>query len=411
MAASRAFIAEQLASPSDALTRFRAQVASVPCDRETVSLASAAGRALAAPIAAEAAYPDAPRAAMDGFALRAADVPGTLRIVGEARMGAAPARALGAGEALAIPTGAILPTGADAVVAIEATQVTGATVAVVEPVEVGENVHPTGCDMRPGEVLLMPPRRLDAAAVGLLATLGVTAVPVFRRPIVGLLSCGDELIAPERTPRPGQIRDSNRFALAAAVAALGAEPRHLPIVGDGEGELEAALAAGVADCDAVLVSGGSSVGERDRTPAALAALGRPGVIVHGLRVKPGKPTVLGAVGSKPVIGLPGNPASALLVFDAVIAPIVAALVGAPTQRSVVAARLAAPLDGRPGWTWYAPVRLVWHEDGTALAHPLPLRSASVSLLARADGYVVIAGAQPHHAAGSSVNVERFLGSL
>ncbi|HVA29130.1 MAG TPA: molybdopterin-binding protein, partial [Candidatus Baltobacteraceae bacterium] len=159
--------------------------------------------------------------------------------------------------------------------------------------------------------------------------------------------------------------------------------------------------------DGAIVTGGSSVGERDHTPAAIAALGQPGVIVHGLRVKPGKPTVLAALGTQPVIGLPGNPASALVILEAVLSPIVAAMVGAVAPNRMVAARLAAPVSSRAGWTWYLPVRLE-HERGSSMAHPVALRSSSVSLTAKADGFIVMPETAETWDAGMNVTVTLFL---
>ena len=189
---------------------------------------------------------------------------------------------------------------------------------------------------------------------------------------------------------------------------MGATPRHYPTLRDEAADFEAALTAALAECDALVITGGSSVGERDRLPGAVAAAGDPGVVVHGLRIKPGKPALLGAVGAKPIVGLPGNPASALLVLEAVAAPIVAALCGAPAASSTVQARLAQSARSRPNWTWYVPVRLE-DDGGVPLAHPLPLRSFSVSLTAKADGYVVMDERDEAWPAGTLVTVHRFLG--
>ncbi len=164
----------------------------------------------------------------------------------------------------------------------------------------------------------------------------------------------------------------------------------------------------MAECDAVAVTGGSSVGERDRLPHAVAAIANPGIVVHGLRVKPGKPTLFGADAAKPIIGLPGNPMSALLMLEAVAAPIIAALVGAPLVAPAVQARLAAPARSRADWTWYMPVTLR-HDGGVLFADPLPVRSFSVSLAARADGFVVMGERDEEWPAGTLVSVVSFLG--
>ena len=242
----------------------------------------------------------------------------------------------------------------------------------------------------------------------MLATLGATRVPVYRRPLIGVFSSGDELVEPAADPGPGEIRDSNRYAVAASLCAMGAQSRHYPTLRDEAADFEAALAGALEECDGIVISGGSSVGERDRLPDAVATIADPGVVVHGLRVKPGKPTLLGAHGAKPILGLPGNPTSALMMLQAVASPIVAALTGAPLFTATRQARLAEPLRSRAGWTWYVPVRL--REDGAIpLAYPLALRSFSVSLLARADGYVVMDERDDEWAAGTLVGVARFFG--
>jgi molybdopterin molybdotransferase len=231
---------------------------------------------------------------------------------------------------------------------------------------------------------------------------------VYARPVVGVLSTGDELVEPSEMPGPGQVRDSNRYAIAGALLAMGAQPRHYPKVGDEPGELETMLAKALDECDAVAVTGGSSVGERDRLPQAVAALGDPGIVVHGLRIKPGKPALLGARGTKPILGLPGNPSSALIVLEAVASPILAALGGTVPHRRAFSARLAEPVRSRPGWTWYIPVA-VGDDAGGPVAHPLAIRSFSVSLTARADGYITMGEADDCWPAGTTVAVHRFAG--
>jgi molybdenum cofactor synthesis domain-containing protein len=237
-------------------------------------------------------------------------------------------------------------------------------------------------------------------------------VQVYRKPVICVLSSGDELVAPQQRPARGQVRDSNRYAIAASLQAMGAHVRHYPTIRDETEDFTAALGAALAGCDAIAITGGSSVGERDRLPAAVAALGEPGIVVHGLRVKPGKPTLLGALGNKPILGLPGNPTSALFILEAVAAPIVAALTGAPAVAPKVTARLAAPVQSRPGWTWFIPVTLGDGDDeGYPLAHPLPLRSFSVSLSARAEGYLMMSEPDKEWTAGRLVTVHRFFGGL
>ena len=398
------FQSENLLSPDDAVATFLARVPLAPLGVERVPLEDAFGRILAEEIVADRDYPDAPRSAMDGFAVRSSETPARLRIDGEIAMGRAWEVPLSPHAALRIPTGGVLPDGSDAVVPIEDARIEGSDV-VVGGIAAGENVNERASDMRAGDLVLTRGTPITGSQLGALATLGVTGVPVFRRPFIAVISSGDELIPPGATPKPGQIRDSNRYAIGGTLHALGARPVNLPTVSDEPGKLEAALREALEHCDAAIVTGGSSVGERDRTPDAIASLGAPGVLVHGLRVKPGKPTVLAAVGSKLVLGLPGNPTSAVMILTAVAAPLIRALAGGGRVPDWVHAVLAQPLSSRKGWTWYVPVRL--KDEGEALtAHPLPLRSSTVSLLARADGYVILGEETETLPSGSRVIVHR-----
>lgn len=402
------FVAERLLPPRQAIVAFFARVTVAPPQTELIALDEALGRVLAEPIAADQEYPNAHRSAMDGFALRACETPGAFEIADEVRMGKAPAASIATRSACRIPTGGVLPQGTDSVVPIEEARVAQNRVVVDAAVTTGENVVERGADMQRGEIVLQAKRRIRAPQIGLLATLGVTAVPVYRRPVVAVFSSGDELVDPSRTPSLGQIRDSNRYAVAASLRAMGAVPRHYPTLRDEQSEFESALAAALVECDAVVVTGGSSVGERDRLPHAVSAIANPGIVVHGLRVKPGKPTLFGANAGKPIIGLPGNPMSALLMLEAVAAPIIAALVGAPIVVPTLQARLGAPARSRADWTWYIPVSLR-HDGGAPFADPLPVRSFSVSLGARADGFLVMEERDEEWPVGTLVSVRSFLG--
>ncbi len=396
------FNVDLLLAPAQAIAAYFSRVSLRAPQIEVIPLENAFGRVLAQRVDADAAYPAAPRSAMDGFAVRSSDTPGRLRIAGEIRMGHAFDGKLPAKAGVRIPTGGVLPDGADAVVPIEDARAAGDLVTVENRIREEDCVNPAGSDMKAGEQLLEPGRRIGGAELGLLATLGIVAVQVFRRPIVGVLSSGDELVDASAQPSPAQVRDSNRWAVAGALQAMGAAVRHLPTAPDEPKRLEGLMKEAVATCDAVVLTGGSSVGERDLTPEIVDRLGKPGVLVHGLKVKPGKPTVLACVDGKPVIGLPGNPASALMILEAVAAPIIAAIVGAAVPAERVQAHLSAPLSKRPGWTWYVPMRL----EG-AVAHPLQIRSNSASLLARASGYAALDESIESVAAGAPVQVTRF----
>ena len=397
------FETDRLLAPAEALETYFAAVPARPRGIERVGLDAAFGRILARDAVAGGPYPADDRSTMDGFAVRSADGSSPRRITGTIRMGAAPPGRLGPGEAMRIPTGGVLPPDADAVVPIEDGQERdGELIAAAAP-QPGAYFTPRGQDMAPGDLVLRAGRRIGAAELSVLATLGVTAPEVYLRPAVAIVSTGDELVDAVREPGTGQVRDSNRWAIAGVLAALGCEVVHLPHSVDEIGAIRAGIAEGLRVADAVVLTGGSSVGARDHVPAAIDGLGPPGVVVHGLRVKPGKPTVLAAVGTRPVIGLPGNPASALTILDAIASEVFRALTGeVQARRATVAAVAAEAFFGRAGWTWYVPAVL----DGVA-ARPLALRSSHTSLLARADGYVVVGPQQPRIDPGEPVIVVRY----
>jgi len=402
------FIEENLLSPAQAVATYLTRVTLTPRAPERVRLEDACDRVLAEDVAADMDYPSVPRSAMDGFAITAERAPGAFSIVGEIAMGRPWGRRLIAGQAVRIPTGGVVPDGADAVVPVEDARVSGENVAIEARIEPGANVNPKAGDMRAGDVVLAAGTHIGGPQMGVLATLGVTMVPVYPRPRIAVISSGDELVPPAMQPGPGQVRDSNRYAIAGALRGMGAQPFHGATVADVPGALERALRKALAEADGVVLTGGSSVGELDRTPAAITSLGAPGVIVHGLRVKPGKPTVMAAIGNKPVIGLPGNPTSAVVILEAVIAPLIGALCGAPVRQDEVPARLAAKTRTRRGWTWFVPVRLERVPDEGWMAHPLAVRSSMVSLTARADGYVIVPEETEDLEIGSRVVVHRFI---
>lgn len=407
------FDVEQLLTPEEARSAYFAAVTLPAPAVERVGLAEATGRILAAAATAETDYPADPRSTMDGFALIAGEGRSPRRIIGEIRMGHAPPGAIGPGEAMRIPTGGVVPAGADAVVPVEDTVESqaglGAFVVPNEALASGENFMPAGSDMRPGDRVLEPGRRIGGAELAVLATLGIVDVPVYRQPRVAIVSTGDELVEAAAKPGRGQVRDSNRWAIAGSLIALGCIPVQRPVAIDTPEALAEALRTALDVADAVVLTGGSSVGVRDLTPRVIGGLGRPGVIVHGLRVKPGKPTVFAMLDGKPVIGLPGNPASSLMILEAVTAPIFSRLAGeAVPPHAEIAATVGRPFAGRVGWTWFVPAE-VRYEGGRALAAPLRLHSANTSLLARAHGYVVVGPENATFAAGEPVVVHRFSG--
>lgn len=361
-----------------------------PFPVEEAALPEALGRVLAAEVRAAEDVPGFDRATMDGFAVRAADtfgasegLPAYLRVAGEVLMGRAPDGPLLPGEAWRIPTGGMLPEGADAVVMVEHTEEAGDAVAVLRPVAPEENVVRRGDDVRAGQVVLPAGKRLRPHDIGLLAACGVTRVPVRHRPVVGIIGTGDEVVAAEAAPGPGQVRDVNTPALAAAVKAAGGDPRVFGVVPDELPALQEVLAQAAAESELVLLSGGSSVGARDLTLEAVSSLPGALVLFHGLAVKPGKPTVGAVVDGKAVFGLPGHPVSALVVFEFLVRPL---LEPERLGRLPLRVRLSRTLRSAPGREDYVRVRLAV-ENGELVAEPILGKSGLIATMARADGLV------------------------
>ncbi len=378
-------------------------LAALPVERTTavtaVGLDEAVGRVPESDVRAPHPLPGFARSTVDGFAVRARDtygasegLPAYLDVLGAVAMGRAPEVVLRAGGAAAMPTGGPLPEGADAVVMVEHTaQTMPGTVEVVRPVAPGDGVVRADEDVQVGALLVPAGRPLRATDVGMLAAAGVTAVPVHERPVVGLLSTGDEVVPADAADLAvGQVRDATAPALAGLVTEAGGAPRSYGIVPDDGAALERALRQAVADCDVVVVSAGSSVGARDETAAAVQRLGPPGIVCHGIALRPGKPTLLARCGDVPVLGLPGNPLSALVVFRLVGVPLVRRVGGCtrPPTEPVVRARLDRQLASQAGRRDVVQVRL--EGDGSdRVAVPVLGASALLSVLTSADGYLQI----------------------
>ena len=390
-----------------------------PVGTERVPLREAGGRVLAAPLRAPENLPAERRAVMDGYAVRAADVREaselasvTLALVGTVPMGDVFAGALAAGEAVAISTGGFVPSGADAVVMVEHSSSTaesegsGRSVDVARAVAPGANVIQAGEDLAAGADVLPVGRRLRPQDLAALATFGVADVAVYRRPRVAVLSTGDELCEPTSTPRPGQVRDANQYVLGAQVEAAGGVVTYSGIVRDDADALREAVARALAEHDAVILSGGSSVGTKDVTAEAMLGLSAPGVLFHGIDIRPGKPTLFARAGARPVVGMPGFPTSSLIVFDAFIRPLLWRLggeVGRPTWGARRAARLAKAQPSVVGREDYVRVRLV-ERAGEVWAEPLAGGSAAISNVVFADGLVRVDAARATLAAGDAVEV-------
>jgi molybdopterin molybdotransferase len=380
---------------------------------ETVQLADALRRVPASPVTAPHPLPGFARSTVDGYAVRAADtygvsegLPGYLTVTGTVLMGTGPGVTVTPGTAVTMPTGGALPPGADAVVMIEYTAETmPGTIEVVRPVAPGEGVVRADEDAKTGQDIIPAGRVLRPQDLGMLAAAGVTSVRVHARPVVSIFSTGDEVVpADTGTLRPGQVRDATAAALAALVTDAGGVPVYRGIIPDDPGALDQALRRALPASDLLVISAGSSVGARDETASAVARLGRPGIWCHGLAIKPGKPTLLAECGSVPgepgipVIGLPGNPRSALVVFRLIGMPLVRLVGGCPVPppEAATRARLARNLASATGRLDVVQVTV-----RAGVATPLFGPSALLSVLTAADGYLMI----PEEATGLDAGTE------
>jgi putative molybdopterin biosynthesis protein len=380
-------------------------------DAEEVTLSAALGRVLAADIVAEVDVPPFDRANVDGFAVLAQDTFGASEeaprklVINdeEVATGRVPRLAVEPGCATSIATGAVVPRGADAVVMIEHVFVDGDTLRVVRPVAPGAGITFAGTDIARGERILRRGAALTSRETGILAAIGTAHVAVIRRPRVGIVSTGDEIITPGEPLRPATIYDSNSTVLADAVRELGAEPVMLGIVPDDDRALEQVMEDGLARCDALLLSGGTSKGAGDLSYRVLARR-EPGIVVHGVALKPGKPICLGAVGRQPVVILPGFPTSAIFTFHEFVAPLLRFMGGRrPENPDTTTARMPFRYNSEIGRTEYLLVNLVRGPDGLA-AYPLGKGSGSVTTFSQADGFVTIPRNHEFVEAGESVAV-------
>jgi molybdopterin molybdotransferase len=368
---------------------------------ESVPIGEAAGRILAEDAAATIDLPPFPSSAMDGYALRAADVPGTLPIVARVAAGRPAPRPLEPGEAMEISTGGVLPEGADAVVPIEYVVVHDNEIDVPETVVRGANVRPRGGDVRVGGPICIAGTRLSAARIGALAAAGLSAVACARRPNVALLATGSELRAPGESLEPGQIYESNGLMLAAALASVGAKVERLPAVEDDEDAHRAALARGL-QADVLVTSGGVSVGPHDLVRTIEAELGVEEVF-WGIAVKPGKPVSFGVRDRTLVFGLPGNPVSSLVGAELLVKPAILALQGLVDPLPAFAAGLlGAPLCRNDARDELVRARSRVGEDGIVLDPVTGQESHMIVRAAGADALVLVPRGEGEIAAGSSV---------
>jgi len=403
----------------EAERRFRAAIDSAPRGIETVLLDAALGRVLAVDVVSPVDVPSFDRSNVDGFAVvsdstfgASEEVPRRLQLSDETiHTGVVPRTTIRRGMAVSIATGGMVPRGADAVVMVEHAEVRDNELCVARAVTPGANVSFAGTDITAGETVLRAGCLLTSRDTGVLAAIGIGQVEVWRRPIVAILSTGDEIIAPGERMQPAKVYDSNAQILADAVRELGGEPLRMGITDDDLGLLRERLQQAIAAADIVLLSGGTSKGAGDLSYRAAAELHDPGIVAHGVALKPGKPICLAATRGRPVVVLPGFPTSAIFTFHEFVAPVIREQTGlGSAKRTTVPAKLAVKVNSEIGRTEYLLVGLVEavdeaSGDASLAAYPMGQGSGSVTTFSRADGFATIGRHEEIVEAGTRIEVQ------
>ncbi len=384
-----------------------------PVGVEIVSLVIALNRVLAQDISATIDIPSFNRSTVDGYAVKAVntfeaseEVPTKLKFCGHVAIGELPTVSVKNGLAAEIVTGAPLPQGADSVVMIEHTTLQEDTILVHRPVSINENVMLAGSDIHKNEKVLKKGQVLDSRRIGVLAALGLTEIPVYRSPKVAVLSTGEEIVEPGKPLSPGKIYDINIHTISAAVKEIGGEPINLGIIPDNKNMLIKALKKALKLADVIITSGGVSVGPKDITPKVVNSLGKPGVIISGVAVKPGKPLTISVVDGKIIFSLPGNPTSSLFMFNMFIHPLLTKLAGKPEEKvpsiKAITAKKMFPSRGR---RTFIMVNLTFEKSGKAIVNPVPTGlSGAITTLAKADGFIEISEKQQFLEEGEEIDV-------
>jgi molybdopterin molybdotransferase len=402
-----------LVPPDQARDELLSHLLQLVIDPESMEVLHALSRFTAADIFAPHPLPDFTRTTVDGYAVRAKDtfgasdsLPAYLTLIGEVPMGDTPSFELGTGQCALIHTGGMLPNGADAAVMVEYTQQTSQVsknlgsltheIEIFKSVADGENVIRIGEDVAQGQLVIAKGTKLRPAEIGGLMALGLTSIQVAKQPRVGLISTGDEVIDPSQNPHPGQVRDINSYTLSALVEKNGGAAVRYGIFRDQFEVLKEAAAKALSECDMLIITAGSSASTRDMTADVIRSLGEPGVLVHGINTRPGKPTILGVCGGKAVIGLPGNPVSALVNGYLFVVPVIEKYLGAlPKPKATVQARLTVNLPSQAGREDWWPVKLQRSDPGTLQskaewqADPIFGKSNLIFTLASSDGLLRI----------------------
>ena len=370
-----------------------------PVETEEVPIVDSMGRILAEDIQSDIDLPDFARSIMDGFAVRGASTfgasegnPAYLAVKGTVAMGESSNLSVGPGEAVRISTGGMLPAGTDSVVMVEHTgAIDDTTIEVYRSVAPGQNMVAIGEDIKRGEAILTAGRNIRPQETGLLAALGRQAVAVYRKPVVGIISTGDEIVPVGEIPGPGQIRDVNTYTLMSQVLELGAVAVPFGLVGDDYDALLAKSLRALEQCDLVLVSGGSSVGVRDFTIDIISAMDDSAILFHGISISPGKPTILARVQNKQFWGLPGHVVSAMVVFSRIVKPFIEYISGRgdDARKEIrLTARLSRNVASAQGRVDFVRIRLI-QKEGVNWAEPILGKSGLISTMVKADGLIEI----------------------
>ncbi len=399
--------------------RTQLALASPTTKREYIPVDAAAGRILAQPLKSRVNLPHFNRTNMDGYAVRAEDtfgaspsLPTYLKLVGNIEMGEAPKKRIGKGEAVRIATGGMLPPGANSMVMVEYTEELGnGTVEISRRVAPWENILRTGEDIQKHDEIFPTSRRFRPQDIGALTGVGITKVPVFKHPKVALISTGDEIVAPEQNPRPGQIRNVNQYSLKAMITECGGVTKDLGVIKDDPAAFRRAMTRALRVSDVTVVSGGSSVGIKDMALEVISSFPRSKVYFHGISIAPGKPTIFAQSLGKPVLGLPGHPVSALVVFALFGGPLIRMMGGESSASAFLPARtvtayLTTNIPSAQGREDYVRVML-GEKNGVRSARPLPGKSGAIFSLVQADGMVCIPQNQEGREAGETVEVILF----
>ena len=401
-----------LVTPKEALKILIDHIEKIP-SLEIISTSKALGRVTANSVRAPHPLPEFARSTVDGFALRAGDtygatesLPAYLPVIGEVLMGDAPSFSIGATQCALIHTGGMIPVGANAVIMVEHTQISRTDeVEILRSVAVGENVLQIGEDVSTDHLVISKGTRLRSAEIGGLMALGHTNIAVAKQPRVAIISSGDELIDPDQSPSLGQVRDINSYTLSSVVQQTGAIPIHYGIILDNIKDMNLAVKKAHQECDIVVVTAGSSASTRDLTAKVFDNLGNPGVLVHGINTRPGKPTILAVCEGKAMIGLPGNPVSALVNANLIIRPIIEMLTGLSQLHPspFVPARLTINLASQAGREDWIPIKLHKSDEGYQ-AEPIFGKSNLIFTLVDADGMLRIPPDATGLSSGEDVNI-------